>query len=143
MKYKVEEFHPVDGYFALITDSPPNQLLAKVYSKESADRLVRALETLDRAPPETQEEEAMGQLMSLVLWMAQHHQVRTIFDQSTIEMIPQNKQDLYQYLMITASDPIQPGTYYQHMLRRYILGLQDLGFSDSVENWRKAIPISR
>lgn len=46
-QYKIDEFHPVDGYFALITGGAPERLLAKAYSAKDAKRIVAALELLD------------------------------------------------------------------------------------------------
>lgn len=47
-KYKIEEFNPVDGYFALISNDR-DSLIAKAYSLQGARRIVEALIAFDKA----------------------------------------------------------------------------------------------
>ncbi|MFZ4617717.1 MAG: hypothetical protein ACOYM2_16160 [Rectinemataceae bacterium] len=52
-KYKIEEFNPVDGYFALISDDG-GKLIAKAYSLQRARSIVTALIAFEKpaAKPE-------------------------------------------------------------------------------------------
>ena len=46
-KYKIEEFNPVDGYFALISNDR-DSLIAKAYSLQGARRIVAALVAFEK-----------------------------------------------------------------------------------------------